>query len=188
MDDKADKYFGPFKYLKQELLETSLVSVPANPNAIAVAKSLNVSDDTMRLVFAKHGNRNTTRNTTKGKQAETSPTRKTTTMSTLAQNIIESEKRLLAKKDELAAFHDAKGDGNYTDADMETIGKANADIEHEQKLMTALRDSEKNLGAQSVRRRPRDHPGPCRQGQRLERALRATAAAVQRRGEKAFAA
>jgi HK97 family phage prohead protease len=149
MDDKADKYFGPFKYLKQELLETSLVSVPANPNAIAVAKSLKVSDDTLRLVFAKHGNRNTTRNTTKGKQAETSPTRKTTTMSTLAQNIIESEKRLLAKKDELAAFHDAKGDGNYTDADMETIGKANADIEHEQKLMTALRDSEKNLGAQS---------------------------------------
>jgi HK97 family phage prohead protease len=149
MDDKADKYFGPFKYLKQELLETSLVSVPANPNAVAVAKSLKVSDDTMRLVFAKHGNRNTTRNTTKGKQAETSPTRKTTTMSTLAQNIIESEKRLLAKKDELAAFHDAKGDGNYTDADMETIGKANADIEHEQKLMTALRDSEKNLGAQS---------------------------------------
>ena len=103
----------------------------------------------MSLVFAKHGTRNTTRNTTKGKQAETSPKRKTTTMSTLAQNIIEAEKRLLAKKDELAAFHDAKGDGNYTDADMETIGKANADIEHEQKLMTALRDSEKNLGAQS---------------------------------------
>jgi HK97 family phage prohead protease len=136
-------------YVKQELIETSLVSIPANPNAIAVAKSLKVSDDTMSLVFAKHGTRNTTRNTTKGKQAETSPIRKTTNMSTLAQNIIEAEKRLLAKKDELAAFHDAKGDGNYTDADMETIGKANADIEHEQKLMTALRDSEKNLGAQS---------------------------------------
>jgi HK97 family phage prohead protease len=136
-------------YVKQELIETSLVSIPANPNAIAVAKSLNVSDQTMRLVFAKHGTRNTARNTTKGKQAETSLPRKTTTMSTLAQNIIEAEKRLLAKKDELAAFHDAKGDGNYTDADMETIGKANADIEHEQKLMTALRDSEKNLGAQS---------------------------------------
>jgi HK97 family phage prohead protease len=149
MDEKADKYFGPFKYIKQKLIECSLVGIPANPNALAIAKSLKVSDDTLRLVFAKHGNRNTARNTTKGKQAETSPTRKTTTMSTLAQNIIESEKRLLAKKDELAAFHDAKGDGNYTDADMETIGKANADIEHEQKLMTALRDSEKNLGAQS---------------------------------------
>ena len=135
-------------YVKQELIETSLVSIPANPNAIAVAKSLKVSDDTMSLVFAKHGTRNTAR-TIKGKQAETSPIRKTKTMSTLAQNIIEAEKRLLAKKDELAAFHDAKGDGNYTDADMETIGKANADIEHEQKLMTALRDSEKNLGAQS---------------------------------------
>jgi HK97 family phage prohead protease len=38
---------------KSELLETSLVSVPANPNALAVAKSLQISDDTKRLVFAK---------------------------------------------------------------------------------------------------------------------------------------
>jgi HK97 family phage prohead protease len=137
-------------YVKQELIETSLVSIPANPNAIAVAKSLKVSDDTLRMVFGKQADKNIAPGDRRhGKQAATSPNGKTKTMSTLAQNIIEAEKRLLAKKDELAAFHDAKGDGNYTDADMETIGKANADIEHEQKLMTALRDSEKNLGAQS---------------------------------------
>jgi hypothetical protein len=71
-------------------------------------------------------------------------------MTTLAQNIIDAEKRLLAKKDELAAFHDAKGDGNYTDADMETVGKANAEVAHEQKLLSTLRESEKSLGAQSA--------------------------------------
>src|SRR5580765_3452219 len=32
----ADKDFGPFRYLKTELLECSLVAVPANPNALAV--------------------------------------------------------------------------------------------------------------------------------------------------------
>lgn len=48
-------YFIGENYVKQELIETSLVSVPANPNALAVAKSLRISDDTMDAVFAKHG-------------------------------------------------------------------------------------------------------------------------------------
>lgn len=43
-------------YMKQELVETSVVSVPANPNALAVAKSLGISDDTMKVAFAKQGN------------------------------------------------------------------------------------------------------------------------------------
>jgi HK97 family phage prohead protease len=39
-------------FTESELLECSLVSVPANVNAISVAKRLNVSADTCRLVFA----------------------------------------------------------------------------------------------------------------------------------------
>jgi HK97 family phage prohead protease len=42
-------------YTKQALVETSLVSVPANPNALAVAKSLMISSATQQIVFAKHG-------------------------------------------------------------------------------------------------------------------------------------
>jgi HK97 family phage prohead protease len=38
-------------YTKCELMECSLVSVPANPNALAVAKSMKISDRTMREVF-----------------------------------------------------------------------------------------------------------------------------------------
>jgi HK97 family phage major capsid protein/HK97 family phage prohead protease len=34
----ADKNFGPFRFKKSDLLECSLVSVPANPNALAIAK------------------------------------------------------------------------------------------------------------------------------------------------------
>ncbi|MDX0230257.1 phage major capsid protein [Sinorhizobium meliloti] len=33
LNDKADPFWGPFRYLKQELVECSVVSVPANPNA-----------------------------------------------------------------------------------------------------------------------------------------------------------
>src|SRR5882724_2212515 len=43
-------------YMKQELVETSVVAVPANPNALAVAKSLGISSETLNVVFAKHGN------------------------------------------------------------------------------------------------------------------------------------
>ena len=48
------KPYGGQRYTKQELLETSLVSVPANPAALALAKSLNVSDETLVLAFGEH--------------------------------------------------------------------------------------------------------------------------------------
>lgn len=51
----AESKYGGMRYLKSELVETSLVSVPANPNALAVAKSLRISDSTLGMVFAKHG-------------------------------------------------------------------------------------------------------------------------------------
>jgi phage head maturation protease len=41
------------RYKRQELLETSVVSVPANPAALAVAKSMNISADTMKQVFGE---------------------------------------------------------------------------------------------------------------------------------------
>jgi len=49
---------GGIRYLKSELVECSLVAVPANPNAVMTAKSLKISDTMMKMVFAKHGNEN----------------------------------------------------------------------------------------------------------------------------------
>jgi HK97 family phage major capsid protein len=40
LTEAADPYWGPFRYLKQELLEASLVTIPANSNAIAINRSL----------------------------------------------------------------------------------------------------------------------------------------------------
>lgn len=47
----ADKHHGPFRFTKQELLECSLVSVPANPNALALAKDY--PRDVLAEVFRK---------------------------------------------------------------------------------------------------------------------------------------
>jgi HK97 family phage prohead protease len=51
---------GGVRYIKQELIECSLVSIPANPNALAVAKSLNISRDVQSLIFAEHGTKRQT--------------------------------------------------------------------------------------------------------------------------------
>jgi HK97 family phage prohead protease len=53
--DKDEKFLG-FTYTKQQLVEASVVAVPANPNALAVAKELKLSNEIRRLVIAKHGN------------------------------------------------------------------------------------------------------------------------------------
>src|SRR6516165_351426 len=44
--DKKNPFSG-MRFLKQELIECSLVSIPANPNALAVAKSLKISPQTL---------------------------------------------------------------------------------------------------------------------------------------------
>ena len=53
---EADKNFGPFRFLKTELLECSLVSIPANPNALALSKDL--PRDLLAEIFCKPADEN----------------------------------------------------------------------------------------------------------------------------------
>lgn len=39
-EEEGDEFWGPFRHLKQELVEASLVAIPANPNALRVGKTL----------------------------------------------------------------------------------------------------------------------------------------------------
>jgi HK97 family phage prohead protease/HK97 family phage major capsid protein len=150
MDEKADDFFGPFKFLKQELIETSLVSIPANPNALAVAKSLKVSDDTLKMVFGKHAAKRTASSVRPtGKQAETSRYRKSKTMSSLAQRIKDAEQRLNESRDKLADHLEKSDDNNVTDTDLEARQALNADIIRGERTLESLRDSEKHLGQSS---------------------------------------
>lgn len=56
---KKDKSSNGMRFLQSKLVETSLVAIPANPNALAVARSLNISASTSALVFAGKGNSKT---------------------------------------------------------------------------------------------------------------------------------
>lgn len=52
---KGEEMVG-YTFTKQTLVESSIVAVPANPNALAIAKELNLSSDACKLVFAVSGN------------------------------------------------------------------------------------------------------------------------------------
>ncbi len=139
--------FAPQRYLQQELVECSLVAVPANPNALAVVKALNISPATVDLVFAKHGNQDQMRRLGFiGKHARTSHTKRgKDIMSSLAQRIIDVETKLVDLKDQLSAHWMNTDETDVTDADLEKSGGLNVEIAQLEKQHAALIESEKLL-------------------------------------------
>jgi len=137
-------------FAKQELVETSLVSVPANPNALAVAKSMKISAATLDLVFAKQGNRSVVRRTqgVPGEQAETSRIGKSRQMS-LAQRIKDAEGRIVGFRDKLTDHLGKVDDSNVSDADLEVTRELNGKIAQEEKGLEALKEAEKRLALTS---------------------------------------
>lgn len=136
--------FGGVRFIKQELVETSLVAVPANPNALAIAKSLNVSPETIALVFAKSG-RSDERDPP-GKSAERQLTHGKTKAMTFGQRIQEAEQRLNTRRDALRAHVDALDNENVSDADMARTQQLNSDVAQARKVHQTLLDSEIALG------------------------------------------
>ncbi|HEY2245698.1 MAG TPA: phage major capsid protein [Xanthobacteraceae bacterium] len=143
---RKESAWGSF-YTKSELVETSLVSIPANPNALAIAKSLKISPATLEMVFAEQGAKGTgiKRRGLNGGHAKASRNGKGTGMSSLAQRIMTLEASIVAKKDELETHIERMDDSNVSDTDLETNGRLNAEIAQLEKTRATLIDSEKVL-------------------------------------------
>jgi HK97 family phage prohead protease len=103
---------GGIRYLSQELLEASLVGVGGNANALQVARSLDISDETIDLVFGEHARTHET--VTRGSNAEhgtTPPPRKASAVNiTIAQRISDAQTKLVALRDDLTRHLDETGD------------------------------------------------------------------------------
>ena len=145
--DKSNPFRGT-RFTKHELVECSLVSIPANANAVATAKSLNISPRTIDFIFAKNGKRD--RIKTRGiigKNAETSTSQsgKSKAMS-LSQRITDLETQLVEKRDALNAHLENMDDSNVSESDMQTTNDLNAKIKQLESTRNALVDSEKILG------------------------------------------
>jgi HK97 family phage prohead protease len=144
--------WGAQRYKKQELLETSLVAVPANPAALALAKSLNLSTETMSLAFGEQAATRRRDLSATGEHADLNsadpgrsrvdvrPRPKGTPMKTLSQRIEDAQNDLATKKDKLAELNAAET------LDVDAIEALNAEIDVVERGLNAMKASEAKIG------------------------------------------
>ena len=144
--DKKNPFSG-IRFLKAELVETSLVSVPANPNALAISKSLGISPATLDLVFDKHVKRDETkRREFTGKHAKASrDDRRRAMTAPLGERISKIEVLINESKEALAEHWDGIDQTNVSDADIKKASDLNATIASLESQRTALVESERIL-------------------------------------------
>jgi HK97 family phage major capsid protein/HK97 family phage prohead protease len=140
---------GGIRFTKQELLETSLVSIPANPAAVQLAKSLHVSDATMNEVFGKHATADFGHSKAKDISAaqgiSKNPIRKPSTMKTISKQIEERQATLVSLQDQLAAKVAELDGSDEPDIVSLAIDELNTQIESNQKTLEQLRRAETSL-------------------------------------------
>lgn len=140
-----NKDTGGYRFTRQELMEVSLVSVPANPNAVRLAKSLHVSDDTLSLVFGVQAD-GVVRRASTGEHAAPSnppiPTRKTMSIP-LSKRIEDAQAAVLRAQDALSEH--IGGD----DADPDVTETLSDEVEQKQAALAALQKAEKALMAKA---------------------------------------
>jgi HK97 family phage major capsid protein len=160
---------GGLRFKKHELLETSIVSVPANPSAQQMAKSLNVSADTMALVFGEPAEEDPAVARPTGKPAvkpqtandvrkgaglpalPKTPTSGSRKMSnTISKRIEDTHNRLEAYKAELEKHLDEIGDEPGDDENALTAS-FNERIATTEETLKNLQDAEKRLAVSAVR-------------------------------------
>lgn len=145
-----------YDYERQELMEVSLVSVPSNTNALAVARSLNISPETLSLAFGEHaeagrggalsGGHADTKTADDARARAAGTTRpKATKMKTLSQRIEDTQNALNAKRDSLAALTSADT------IDTEAVEELNGQIDADERTLAALVASEAKIGANATR-------------------------------------
>lgn len=141
------------RYLQQELLECSLVSVPANPNALQIARSLQLSDATQRLVFGVPAERTpaiVTRGST-GVPAATPPGITKMDAPSITTLIENAQTRLLGLRDQLqAAIADAGDEPDETNLTVREQLKPK--IEVAERNLASLQDAERQLATGAVAR------------------------------------
>jgi hypothetical protein len=130
-----------FDYERQSLVEASLVTIPSNPNALAQARAMHLSDDTLSLVFGEQAEKPVkARN---GEQAAISPT-KANKMDNLGTQIEAAQNSLNAARDMLATHLTENADDF---AKTETL---TGTVEGREGLLQSLMKAEKALGLRAI--------------------------------------
>jgi HK97 family phage prohead protease len=166
--------WGGKRFIKHELVECSVVAVPANPNALAVAKSLGVSAGTLRMVFGEHADKSNVQRrdfSSRGKNADKAGTEKNEPLASmpkpneqqgakpmlLSKRIQDAEKHVLALQDSLDKHLETIDDQAPTDEQMVLTEDLTAKIETAQRHLTNLKAIEAKSASSAVDANSPDH-------------------------------
>lgn len=151
--DKSDPW-GPWDIKEAALHETSVVSVPANQNALAIAKGLGVSDDTLELVFGRlPADRKTRRSLSADQTAPSKPRKK--------EHPMKLGDKIVAAKDNLEDLREQVGDivkgaedtgRGLLSEETDQIEVLQEEIEVAEKALKGLETAEKALAGRAEKR------------------------------------
>jgi HK97 family phage major capsid protein/HK97 family phage prohead protease len=135
-----DSKIGGMRFIEQELVECSLVSVPANPNALALAKSLGISPQGQQLIFgvSADGDQAPHRRGFRGVSAPSVPRKSQSPMNQLSERIQTAQAELVSLQDKLAGTDDLAETKDFTDR-----------IEEIKEQIAIYSRAEKALGSES---------------------------------------
>lgn len=128
---------------KQELHEVSLVSVGSNTNALAKARSLDISESTLRMVFGEHADEGRSSVHNLGEKAvkpQLNGKKAAMTVKTLSERIEDAQNDLTAKRDRLAELNAAD------DLDIDAIEALTGEIDASERAVSVLKASEAKIG------------------------------------------
>lgn len=195
----ADSFFGPFRYLKQELVECSLVAVPANPNALQISRAFGLSDlpaDVTALILGKpvrHDQRTT--EAARGKPAKPPLARARPPMNIAGKiKAVQGEvTRLLDQLTELTSKDDPSQDElaliDELSGEDGSIATARRELERHQRVERALavqtgeqhRDDDETENARRALEQRRPFSVPAKKLQPIDLFVRAAAVAAMQR-------
>jgi len=136
---------GGTRFKRAELVECSLVSIPANPNAIQLAKSLNLSDDAQRTIFGKSADEiDALHRGYPGEHAAPTQTPRNHQMKTLSQRIVDAQDEVVQLRDKLTEH--VKDDN----ADQVVTEELSSQIEQKESLILSLKRAEGALATKSA--------------------------------------
>jgi HK97 family phage prohead protease/HK97 family phage major capsid protein len=143
------------RYKRARLRECSLVNIPANNDAVQIAKSLNLSDDVMALVFGGSATKDhgiVRRHI--GEHAATPPARKSPPMNNLSKRIEDAQNELVRVRDALAA------QANEDRPDAEMVKVLDDELHDKEESLSTLRRLETALAIKSEPARDLVSVGP----------------------------
>jgi len=144
LNEKASPVYGPFRFKRQALLECSIVSIPANPRAVAIARSLNLSPEILSVAFDEQVMVGRSETTAIGKYAVMTSTNKGhRTMNaniTPSQRIEYTQHELNDRRDRLAELNSAEV------FDVDTAEKLNSEIDGFERALSVMKAAEARMG------------------------------------------